>query len=295
MKRITALLIIFLGAPFIAPYSEGHQNRSRALEGPTHIGWLTVKDNGGQYPIRFFSDGHLFSVAPPARIFLIGTDEYGRDLFSRFLYGGRLSLSTGIIATLLTVSLGLIIGSISGFYGGWVDELLMRVTELFLSLPWLYLLLAARALLPLQLSPSATFLTLMTVLAVAGWPRPARLVRGVLLSAKERAYVSVAKSLGASPLYLITRHIFPEVRGLLVTQALLLLPQFVVADITLSFLGLGAGEPNATWGGLLASLRHLYAFESHWGRILPAILIVAVLILIQTSSFRKSPFRYPEM
>ena len=127
---------------------------------------------------------HLFGVEAPAQIFLAGTDNYGRDQFSRILYGGRISLAAGLLATGISLALGLLLGTISGFYGSWIDESLMRMVELFLVLPWLYLLLAVRAFLPLHISPVQTFFLLVAVIGSIGWARPARLVRGVVLSAR---------------------------------------------------------------------------------------------------------------
>jgi peptide/nickel transport system permease protein len=283
--------VILLCAPFFAPYSEDEQNRSRAQENPTHIhirGARPVIIEGGQtYPIRFFTNGHFFGISTPARIFLFGSDEYGRDVFSRFLFGGRVSVAGGIVATLLALTLGLSIGAAAGLGFRWLDELLMRTTELFLSLPWLYLLLALRAILPLQLSTTAAFWLVTAVIALSGWPRPARLIRGMVLSAKERPYVQVARSLGASPSYLFRHHILPQLRGLLWAQALLILPQFVLADMALSFLGLGAGEPSASWGGMLAALRHFSVLESHIGHWAPALLMVCFFLGMQLLNRRQ--------
>ena len=131
----------------------------------------------------------------------------------------------------------------AGYFGGWRDELLMRIAELFLALPWLYLLFAFRAFLPLAVSPFDSFLLVVLVIGMVGWARPARLVRGVVLSAKERDFVRAARGFGASDFYLLRRHILPETAGVLLTQAAILVPQFVLAEMTLSFLGLGVPEP----------------------------------------------------
>lgn len=162
----------------------------------------------------------------------------------------------------------------AGYYGGWRDELLMRIAELFLALPWLYLLFALRAFLPLAVSPFDAFLLVVVVIGFVGWARPARLVRGVVLTVKERDFVRAARGFGASNFYLLRRHIFPETAGVLLTQAAILVPQFVLAEMTLSFLGLGVPEPAASWGNLLASLQQYSVLVSYWWMYLPALVIV---------------------
>jgi len=190
---------------------------------------------------------HLFGV-DDARVYLLGSDGYGRDQLARILYGGQVSLLAGWLGAGITLFLGFGIGAMAGYYGGWRDEILMRFAELFLALPWLYLLFGLRAFLPLSVSPLQSFLLIVVVSGTLGWARPARLVRSVVLSAKERDFVRAARGFGASDQYLLRRHIFPETSSLLMTQATILVPQYVLAEMTLSFLGLGVPEPVASWG-----------------------------------------------
>src|SRR6202007_1625417 len=216
---------------------------------------------------------HLFGTDKfPVR--LLGSDAYGRDLFSRILYGGQVSLLAGFLGTALALLMGLAIGAAAGCFGGWRDEVLMRVAELFLALPWLYLLFALRAFLPLSVSPLQAFFLVIAVIGAVGWARPARLVRGVVLSAKERDFVRAARGFGATNGYLLRRHILPETSGVLLTQAAILVPQFVLAEMTLSFLGLGIPEPVPSWGNLLASLQHYNVLVSYWWMYLPAFAMV---------------------
>ena len=238
------------------------------------------------FPLRFFVHGdryriagmptsvHLFGVDAPGRIFALGTDSFGRDVFSRALYGGQISLLAGLIATAITLLIGTFLGGLAGFYGGWLDDALMRVADLFLALPWLYLLFAVRAFLPLQLEPLQAFLVLVVVIGSVGWARPARLVRGVVLSARERNYVHAARGFGASDGYIVSRHILPAATGVIFTQAALLIPQYVMAEITLSFLGLGVGEPVPTWGNMLNALMQMSVLQSYWWMITPALLAI---------------------
>jgi len=183
-----------------------------------------------------------------------------------------------LIAATLSVGVGIIMGGLSGFYGGWLDNLLMRGAELFLALPWLYLLFAVRAALPLQVAQSQVFLMLVVVLGLVGWARPARLIRGVVLTAKERNFVLAARGFGASDHYLFFRHVLPQTSGVVLTQIALLIPQFVLAEVTLTFLGLGVGEPLASWGSLLSSLQQYSVLSSYWWMLLPALLLVPVFL-----------------
>jgi len=305
--------ILFAG--FLAPYSYQTQDRELPFAPPTRVHWVDasgkwharpfvyrfaddranpgeyVTDFSIRYPIHLFDIGapykfaalfsarvHLFGVADPGRIFLMGTDAYGRDQFSRFLFGGQLSLLAGLLAALLSVLMGTAIGGIAGFYGGWIDEILMRGGELFLALPWLYLLFAVRAALPLHVSETQVFLLLVAVIGMIGWARPARLVRNVVLSVKEGNSVVAARGFGASDLYLFRRHILPETYSVVFTQIALLIPQYVLAEVTLSFLGLGVGEPMPSWGSLLSSLQQYYVLSSYWWMFLPAILMIPLFL-----------------
>src|SRR6266481_1936995 len=190
-------------------------------------------------PVKFFVSGapyrvlgllplrvHLFGGGVP--IFLLGSDAYGRDLLSRVLFGGQVSLLAGLIGAGLTLSIGLCIGAVAGFWGGWKDEVLTRVAELFLALPWIYLLFAMRAFLPLTVPPLKAFLQGVMVIAAVGWARPARVVRAIVLSARERDFVRAARGFGASDGYLLRRHILPETASVVLTQAAILVPQFVL-------------------------------------------------------------------
>jgi peptide/nickel transport system permease protein len=297
MKRAAIVLLLIhitvLLAGFVAPYDPAQQNRDFAFVPPTppHFpnGRLVVyglQSEGGSYredrrqvyPVRLFIRGHLFGVDNPGRIFLLGTDAFGRDQFSRIVYGGRISLTAGLLGTLLTLALGTLSGALAGFYGGWSDAILMRLAELVLALPWLYLLLAVRAFLPLSLTPAATFLSIVGVIGAVGWARPARLIRGIVLTAKEREYVYAARGFGASDWHLLIHHILPETRPALLMQASLLIPQYILAEVTLSFLGLGTGEPAASWGSLLAPLRQAGVLTTYWWMALPSAVLLPVVL-----------------
>ncbi|MGH9776056.1 MAG: ABC transporter permease [Candidatus Acidiferrales bacterium] len=300
-------------AGFIAPYGFSQQAREFPYAPPSRLHFVDARghlhlvpfiyrltpdetnpdayaeDRSQAYPIRLFVRGagykfaglvdfqvHLFGVDAPAQIFILGTDGYGRDQFSRLLYGGRISLLAGLLAAGLALGFGLLVGGISGYYGGWIDDSLMRVSELFLALPWIYLLFAVRAFLPLNLAPFQTFLLLIGVVGLVGWARPARLIRGVVLSAREREFVVAARGFGASDAYLLRRHILPQAWGVLLTQAAILIPQFILAEVTLSFLGLGIGEPGVSWGSMLSSLQEFHVLSSYWWMLAPGVALVFV-------------------
>ena len=308
---LAAFQFLILFAGFFSPYGFAAQDREQPFAAPTtlHFGDTqghfhlrpfmvdSQSSEGRVYPVRFFVSGtpykiagiipaqvHLFGVEQPGRIFLMGSDAYGRDQFSRFLFGGQISMLAGLIAALLSVSIGILVGGIAGYYGGWVDELLMRGGELFLALPWLYLLFAVRAALPLHISQWEVFLLLVSVMGLIGWARPARLIRGVVLSAKQRNFVVAARGFGASDAYLLRRHVLPQTYGVLLTQMTLLIPQYVLAEVTLTFLGLGVGEPLPSWGTQLASLQQYYVLSSYWWMFLPALLLIPLFLVFYAAA-----------
>jgi peptide/nickel transport system permease protein len=177
------------------------------------------------------------------------------------------------------MSVGVLLGGLAGFYGAWVDELIMRVAELFLALPWLYLLFAVRMALPLHIDPEQAFLLVLAVIGLIGWARPARLVRGIVLSAKLRDYVAAARGFGATDVYLLRRHVLPQVLGIALTQAALLVPQYILAEVTLSFFGLGVGEPVPSWGNMLTSLQRYDVLSTYWWMFLPGLALIPVFLL----------------
>jgi peptide/nickel transport system permease protein len=167
----------------------------------------------------------------------------------------------------------------------------MRLTELSMALPWLYLLFALRAFLPLSLGPLKAFLLIVLAVGILGWARPARLVRGLSLSARERDFVRAARGFGASHFYLLRRHVLPQTQSVILTQATILIPQFILAEITLSFLGLGIPEPTPSWGNLLTSLQQYSVLASYWWMYLPAVAMLPFFIgyLGLSSSLQEAP------
>lgn len=311
-SSIVTLLCLYmavLAAPLLAPYDPDAQHREAPFARPTPIHvfapgswmptWPFVVADGATMPtpIRLFvtttSEGlnaastsrtRLVGVQAPARLFLLGTDRYGRDRLSRVLVGARLSLLGGVLAASLAAGLGLVLGGLAGARGGIADRTIMRAAELFLAIPWLYLLIALRAALPLTLSPTYTLLILAVVIGVAGWARPATLVRSVVLSGRTRPYVEAARSLGASEWFVLRQHILPQALIVVVIQVAMLAPQFTLAEMTLSFFGLGVSEPMASWGTLLAEIARDHLLQPTWYAVAPLVLVIAVFILYQRAA-----------
>lgn len=295
---LVAAHLVVLFAGFVAPYSPAEQFRADSFTAPGRIHFVDtagkfhfrpsvqVESSQPAVPVEFFVRGsrynllgaipasvHLFGVHAPAHVFLFGTDAYGRDQFSRFLYGGQVSIAVGLLAAALTLSIGTVAGLLAGFYG-WADNLVMRGSEFFLSLPWIYLLLGIRAVLPLSMPPERVFLLLIAVIGVLGWGRPARLVRGLAKSSKTLPFVVAARQFGASDFYLMRRHVLPETYSVLLAQAALLVPQYVAAEVTLSFFGLGIAEPLSSWGTMLGNLRDIDSLATYWWIGLPALALI---------------------
>jgi peptide/nickel transport system permease protein len=318
--RISAIgTLLFLGIVVIvpellAPYAYSEQDRDLALAPPTQVHFFDAKgqfhprpfvyalrtgsegeyqeDKDVRYPLQFFVRSlpgtssrntglHLFGVEKPARASFCGRDELGRDLLSRIIYGTRVTLTAGLLATSLALMLGVIFGVFSGYFGGWTDMVLMRFVELFLSLPWLYLLLAVRSILPLDTKNLRVFFVFVALLGFIGWARPARLVRGAVLSARQKDFVLSAVAMGASRWHILWKHILPQTYPLVVTIGSLLLPQFIISELTLTYLGLGVAEPVPSWGNLLADAQRYSVLTSHRWILLPVGYLIVLFVLFQ--------------
>ena len=216
------------------------------------------------------------AYAQPSLAHWLGTDGLGRDELARLLAGGRITLSVGIVAALVAMLIGTIYGALSGYYGGWFDSTLMRVVDVFLSVPTLFLLLFLAALF------NGSVLTLMLVIGFTAWLGPSRLVRGEVLTLKERLYIEAARSAGASDPRIIFRHLVPNAMGTIITTTTFMVATAMLAETALSYLGIGIRLPTPSWGNLLSSAQSDIFARAYWLILPPGF---AILISVCAFNF----------
>jgi peptide/nickel transport system permease protein len=224
-------------------------------------------------------DLHLFGSVGEGKINLLGTDEQGRDQFSRLVHGGRISLTIGLVGVAISYPLALLIGGISGYFGGWVDAILMRLVEVIMSVPTLYLLVALAAVLPSGLSSAQRFLLIVVITSFIGWAGLARVIRGQVLSIKEREFVQASKAMGANSLYIIVRHVLPQTATYAITSATLSIPSYIGAEAVLSLIGLGIQPPDPSWGNLLSVATNASILVLQPWLIWPPTLLIILTVL----------------
>lgn len=235
-------------------------------------------DTANPISIRFLSDGRLATTEGEASWFPLGADPLGRDVFSRLAHGARLSLSVAATATLLAILAGALAGALAGYVGGIADRVIMSVADFVIILPAAYVVVTLRSAMPLRLSDTTVFWTIVLVLAAASWPLPARGVRAIIAAEREQQYAESAYAAGAGPLRILLRHLLPAARGHVATQAFLLFPAFILAEATLSYLGLGFAEPAASWGVMLRDAGNVAVIaEAPWILSPAAAIVLAVL------------------
>ncbi|HXA07137.1 MAG TPA: ABC transporter permease [Bryobacteraceae bacterium] len=215
--------------------------------------------------------------AGPSRRFPLGTDELGRDRLSRLLYGSRVSLLLAPAAALLSTFIAALIGGLAGYLGGWWERLIMRFIDLSLSLPWLFLLLTVRALLPLNVSPVASVSITFALLGLLGWAGPARVVRSGVRSLTSSGFVLQAKACGCRGSRLLVMQVLPNLKPILQAQFWISVPVFILAEANLGLLGLGVSEPLPSWGNLLRGLENYGAVRSNPWTLAPVLLLVIVM------------------
>ena len=303
------ILLAACAAPWLAPNPPNRRFADLLYAPPTHIraadGMAAPhlhplrivsrlerrfdEDGASHVPLRWFSEGVLVSGDPDngAPLLLLGGDGFGRDRFSRLLYGSRATLALGVLATLLATAVGALVGGVAGYAGGRLDTLLSRFSEFVVVLPAIYVTLALRAVMPLVLPGSTIFVLLLTIFALLGWPMVARGVRAIVIIERDREYAVAARAAGASPARLLTRHLLPAARGYLSTQASLLLPAFILAESTMSYVGLGFPDSTPTWGTMLQDASNVALLGDAPWALAPAaaifIVVLGVNLLVQST------------
>lgn len=222
---------------------------------------------------------HLFGTGDPNYpVYLLGADQFGRDELSRLLYGSQISLSIGIIGILLSFSFGMIIGGISGYFSGHTDTVIMRVCELIMSIPALYLIISLRATFPPGMSSAEVYAMIVIILSFIGWASMARVIRGMSLSLREQQFVLAARTLGQTHLKIIVRHILPNTFSYVIVAATLSVPYYILGEVVLSFLGVGIQEPNASWGNMLTAAQNIEYLRNYPWLLAPgAAIFITVL------------------
>ncbi|MFW6382095.1 MAG: ABC transporter permease [Bacillota bacterium] len=302
---ILYVMVIFAG--FLSPYHPNRTFRQDFYHPPTRIhftdedgsltrpfiygtesvGWGQYEINENEkHEIKFFHRGDPHKVGPfvtnfklfglegyDQPLFLLGSDDYGRDLFTRLLYGGRVSMFIGFVAIFISTSIGMVVGGISGYYGGWVDEILMRFAEIIMSIPGFYLLLALAAVMPIDVPSQMRFFFIISILAFRGWAGMARVIRGMVLSAKNEEYVLAARAIGASDKRIILKHVLPVTTTYVIVSATVAVPGYIILESGLSFIGLGIQEPAASWGNMLASAQSVTSITGFPWMLIPGFMI----------------------
>lgn len=256
-----------------------------------NLDWVHEDDQSQQYPIHFFvkgepykllgffeSDRRLYGVDEPGTVFLLGTDRNGRDLISRIIYGGRISMTVGLIGVALTIIFGSVLGTVSGYFGGIVDTLIQRATELLMSFPSIALWAAFAAALPADMTNTTRFFFISIILSLIGWTSLARQVRAKVLAYREMDFASAAKAAGATHWRIILIHMLPNALSHIIVVATLAIPGMILAETALSFLGLGILPPAVSWGTLLQDAQTVSVVVKKPWLMLPGLFVIMAVL-----------------
>lgn len=293
------ILLVFAAifAPWLAPYSPSEENRHHSFHPPVKVHFFEegkfsrpfvyaseprydkffkkiYKENRAEKYFLEFGKGKLFRVSEKGKLYLMGTDSRGRDLFSRILFGARISISIGILGAAIAALIGLLVGAAAGYYGGTADQVLMRLAEFFIMIPGFYFLLALRSLLPPGLGSGQVYFLVIVILSLIGWGGIARVVRGMALSIRRRDFVEAAKVLGRHDASILADHVVPHTFSYMAVILSASVPGYILGESSLSILGLGIQDPAVSWGNLLTEAVSIPYLNVHPWVLFPGVFIV---------------------
>ncbi len=280
-------LHLFHEGEFIGPFVYGYDYRLDM----EYLKRIYTPNKAKVQPLRFFCSGdeyrfwglaegrtHLFCPAKDGTAFLFGSDRFGRDMLSRILYGARISLTIGLFGVALSLSLGVVIGGMAGYYGGWIDNVVQRIIEVIRSFPELPLWMALSAALPITWSPIVIYFGITIILGLLDWTGLARSVRSKFLALREEDFVTAAQLMGASPARVIGRHMLPSFASHIIASATLSVPAMILGETALSFLGLGLRPPVTSWGVLLNEAQNINVVALYPWLMLPVVPVIIVVL-----------------
>lgn len=321
-KVLIVMYTVMLFDGFFAPYHYDSQVRVHSYHPPLNLRFFDAQGNfhlrpfvygssftfnanqeriwqediSQAYPVRFFAQGdkttillglvdtqrHLFTVELPGRVYLLGADYQGRDIFSRILFGGRVSLTIGLVGTSISLVLGMLIGGLSGYLGGWWDNGIQRMCELIMLIPGLYTLMILYNALPAGLTSVQVYFGVVAILAFIGWAGLARIIRGMVLSIKTSDFVMAARAAGLPTWRIIVRHVLPGTFSYAIVAASLSIPAYILGESALSMIGMGIQDPVPSWGNMLDKARGINELSLHPWLLWPG---VAVFLAVMAFNF----------